>query len=179
MTKVRAPGSCAEAQWDAVKAIGRLKLGVACSDEAARAEGIAEAARLCGISKGVMRNILDPDQPERLSLERAGLLARHFGIDVLAQWLAAESGGLFVPLPDPSSDLERLTASGVRKVGETAAEIIESLGEQSAAGRVLSVDEARTVGRDARIVSATFGEIAALADRVIDRGQRNAKGRPS
>jgi hypothetical protein len=175
MTKVRAPGSCAEAQWDAVRAIGRQKLGGDCSDEAARAEGIAEMARLFGISKGVMRNMLDPDQPERLSLERAALLSRQFSIDVLAQWLATESGGMFVPLPDPSSDLERLTAAGVRKVGETAAEIIESLGEQSAMGRMLSVEEARAVRRDARTIAATFGEIAAIADRVIDRARRNAQ----
>lgn len=175
MTKVRAAGSCAEAQWDAARAIGRDKLGAACSDEAARAEGVAEIARVLGISKGVTRNILDPDQPEKLSLERAGLLARHFGIDVLAQWLAAESGGVFVPLPEPTSDIERLTAAGVRKVGETAAEIIESLGEHSTDGRGLSLDEARAVGRDARNISATFGEIAALTDRVINRERRKAR----
>lgn len=177
MTKIREAGSCAEAQWDAVKAIGRLRLGDDCSDEAARAEGISEAARVCGISKGVMRNILDPDQPERLSLERAGMLARHFGVDVMARWLAAESGGVFVRLPDASSDIEKLTAAGVRQVGETAAQIIESLHEDSDAGRELSADEARSIARDARRVAATFGEIAVIADRVLNRVRRATRGR--
>lgn len=175
MTKIRVAGSCAEAQWDAVRAIGRLKLGDGASDEAARAEGVSECARVFGVSKGVVRNIFDPDQPEQLSLERAGLLARSFGIDMLARWLAAESGGLFVQLPDPNSDLEKLTAAGVRQSGETAAQIIESLATSSAEGKLLSGEEARAVAKDARSVIATFGEIASIADRVVDRERRAAR----
>jgi hypothetical protein len=175
MTKVRVAGSCAEAQWEAVRAIGRGKLGEACSDEAARAEGISEVARVLGISKGVTRNMLDPDMPEQLSLDRAGILARSFGIDILARWLAGEAGGLFVQLPNPDGDLEKLTASGVRQVGEAAAQIIEAVGDGSSEGKRLSLEEARGVAKDARNVAATFGEIAAIADRVVDRERKAAK----
>lgn len=175
MTKIRAAGSCAEAMWDAVRAIGATRLGADASSEAARAEGISEVARVLGLDKGAVRNILNPDRPEQLSLERAGLLSRTFGVDILARWMAAESGGLFVPLPDPAGDLEKLTAAGVRQVGETAAQVIEALGDGTATGKKLTLDEARTVSKDARNVAVTFGEIANIADRVVDRERKAAK----
>lgn len=172
MTKVREAGSCAEAQWEFVKAIGRQSLGDGFSDDVARAQGISEVARVLGISKGVVRNILDPDQPEQLSLERAGMLQRAFGIDSLARWLAIDAGGMFIPLPAPTGDMERLTAKGVRAAGETAAQVIESLSDVSEAGRALSEEEARRVGQDCRLVVETFGEVASLADTALRRARR-------
>lgn len=174
MTKVREAGSCAEALWEFVKFVGRQSLGEAISDDVARAEGIRLVAQALGISKGVVRNILDPDQPEQMSLERAGILQRVFGGDVLARWLAVEAGGMFIPLPPPTGDMERLTAKGVRAAGETAAQVIESLSDVSEAGRALSADEARKVGQECRLVVETFGEVAGLADAALRKAQRVA-----
>lgn len=175
MTKVREAGSCAEAQWDAVRAIGMGKLGVDASDEASRAEGIAEVSRVLGLDVGTVRNILNPDRPEQLSLERAGILARAFGLDIFARWLAQESGGLFVMLPQATGDIEKLTAAGVRQVGETAAQIIEAVGDGSDDGKSLSLSEAQKVLKDSKTVSETFMRIAKIADGVITNLRKKAR----
>ena len=175
MTKIRAAGSCAEAQWDAVRAIGQSKLGDKVSNEAARAEGINEIAHVLGLDKGTVRNIFNPDRPEQLSFERAGLLARMFDLDVLAKWLAQESGGLFVRLPEAGGNIEKLTAAGVRQVGTTAAAVIEALSEESEDGSALSIDEARKLGDDARRIAHTFMEIASHADQAMESA-RASKG---
>lgn len=175
MTKVREAGSCAEALWMFVSAIGRTVLGERASESACRSEGIVQIGQTLGVSEGVVRNMLDPDQPEQLSLERAGLLMRAYGVDGLARWLAMEAGGMFIALPLPTGDMERLTAKGVRAAGETAAQVIESLSDVSEAGRALSIEEARKVGQECRLVVETFGEVAGLADAALRKAQRDAK----
>lgn len=167
MTKVRQAGSAAEAIWNAVAAIGRAKLGDKASVEAARAEGVTEVSTALGLDIGTVRNILNPDRPEQLSLERSGLISRTFDIDELAQWLAQEAGGLFVPLPSPTGDIEKLTAEGVRQVGETAAQVIEAIGDGSEAGRDLSLEEAQQLRKDARLVASIFMKICGIADETI------------
>lgn len=175
MTKVREAGSCAEALWMFVSAIGRTVLGERASESACRSEGIVQIGQTLGVSEGVVRNMLDPDQPEQLSLERAGLLMRAYGVDGLARWLAMEAGGTFIPLPMPTGDIERLTAKGVRAAGETAARVIESQSEASEGGEAISEAEARQLGKDCRFVVETFGEMAVLADRAVRAAQRDAK----
>lgn len=165
MTKLRAAGSCAKALWDMAEAVGRQTLGEAAGEAAARAEGIAQIAKVLGIEATVVRNMLNPDRTEQLSLERAGLLMRTFGLDLLARWLAAEAGGTFIPLPPPTGDMEKLTAAGVRAAGETAAQVIEARAGEK--GGAITADEARKLSVDCRQVMATFGEIAAIADRAL------------
>ncbi len=167
MTKVRQAGSAAEAIWNAVAAIGRAKLGDKASVEAARAEGVSEVSTSLGLDIGTVRNILNPDRPEQLSLERSGLISRTFDIDELAQWLAQEAGGLFVPLPSASGDIEKLTAEGVRQVGETAAKIIESIGDGSQSGSELSLEEAQLLRKNTRLVASIFMKISGIADDTI------------
>lgn len=175
MTKVREAGSCAEALWMLVSAIGRTVLGERASESARRSEGIVQIGQTLGVSEGVVRNMLDPDQPEQLSLERAGLLARVYGVDLLARWLAVQASGTFIPLPSPTGDIERLTAKGVRAAGETAARVIEAQSDQSDAGASISEGEARQLAKDCRFVVETFGEMAVLADRAVRAAQREAK----
>lgn len=171
MTKVRQLGSCAEALWTTVAAIGRARLGNDASEGATRAEGIAELAALFGVAEGVVRNMLDPDQPEQLSLDRAGLIGAKLEVDTLARWLAAESGGVFVPLPAEDGNIEKLTAAGVRAVGETAAQVIEAMTASSDAGADLSEAEAIRLGNATRQIIETFSEIAAI----VDAARRKAK----
>lgn len=175
MTKRRDAGSCAEALWTFVESLGRQALGERASAEASRAEGVVRVAEVLGIGTHVLRNILNPDRPEQLSLERAGLLSRTSGLDGLARWLATEAGGTFIPLPAPSGDMERLTARGVRAAGEAAARVIEAQSDASEDGAAISEAEARDLARDCRQVVETFGEIAALADQIVRKSQRAAR----
>lgn len=175
MTKIREASSCAEVLWEAVRAIGHGKLGGDVSAEAARAEGISEVARVLGLDKGTVRNILNPDRPEQMSLERAAVLSRAFGIDLFARWLALESNGLFVPLPSPTGDIEKLTAAGVRQVGETAAEVIEALGATSEGGKAISEREAQQLRTDAAKVAEIFMKISGLADSALRRLKREVR----
>lgn len=176
MTKRREAGSCAEVLWDFARAVGRGQLGEGPGDDAARAEGVAQIAKVLGIGPHVVRNILNPDRVEQLSLERAALLSRVFGIDLLARWLAAEAGGTFVPLPTPTGDIERLTAKGVRAAGEAAAQVIEAQSEHSEKGREISADEWRSLKSDCQRVAETFGEMMVLADRGLQKATRDSKG---
>ena len=175
MTKVREAGSCAQALWEFVTAVGRASLGDKASEGAARAEGIARVGQVLGVDEGVVRNMLNPDRPEQISLERAGLLQRTFGIDLLARWLAIEAGGTFIPLPDPAGDMERLTASGVRAAGETAAKVIEALSDTSESGSALSEGEARDLAQESRKVVETFSKITTLADQAVRKARAAAK----
>lgn len=84
-------------------------------------QGVAAAADTLGVSRWTLYAAADPDRDGELSLLRAGLLTKVYGIRALAEWLAGLAGCDLVERETaPAPDLAAVVAALGRSVTDLA-----------------------------------------------------------
>ncbi|MBM20769.1 MAG: hypothetical protein CMN87_12230 [Stappia sp.] len=75
--------------------------------------GVRLIADLFGVNLGSVYRWMDPDLRDGISAERAGEIARRFGVTAVAEWLAHQAGCRLVPIdPDEVSISDTMAALG-------------------------------------------------------------------
>lgn len=117
------------------RAVGTPKAAVC--DLVAQAGGIEHVMVRLGIGKSDAYAFTDAQSPKEMSFARVAALT-DAGCTAGVEYLARLSCGVFVPMPDPTSPIGKLTAEAVRSHGTAAAELVDALGDNK-----LTPEEAR------------------------------------
>lgn len=117
------------------RAVGTPKAAI--STLVDQAGGIAHVMVKLGIGQSDAYAYTDPQSPKEMSFARAAALT---GPDCTAgaEYLAQLAGGMFLPMPKPTTPIGTLTAEALRRNGRAAAELVEALGDNK-----LTLAEAR------------------------------------
>ncbi|HEV2557388.1 MAG TPA: hypothetical protein VGU45_02055 [Microvirga sp.] len=147
MTKRRDPGSPRAALSDLFTACG----------------GVESAANFLGRSPFSLHKVSDPDEERDLGFRQVSQLTRTFRASAAAEHLAAQAGGIFLPLPDDSgSELADITGQALVEAAEAARAVLSAESASSEGGKQHTAAECRAILREFDDVLRLVGRARAI-----------------
>lgn len=109
--------------------------------------GVPKVMETLALSRTRCYALADPDDPAKISYERAAKLTETYGASAAAEHMAALAGGTFLPIAadDNEADWHALAAQAARRSAALTATLLESIGPEGRSPGTIDSTEARAL----------------------------------